>query len=98
MFLTLPEVGAAIRYSSKTLRNHLCAETGRLQLPGAVPLPTVLVGARRLVARDAFERWLQATAKVSSQSEFTQIADARGRPVRARPVRGVEQQEGHADG
>lgn len=97
MFLTLPEVGAAIRYSSKTLRNHLCAETGRLQLPGAIPLPTVLVGARRLVARNVFDLWLQAIANASAQSELSQLADARGRPARARAIQ-VLQQEGRADG
>lgn len=98
MFLTLPEVGVAIRYSPKTLRNHLCVETGAVQLPGAIPLPTVLVGARRLVARDVFDRWLKATAKVSWQAEVSQLADAAGRPARSGAGQGLQQQEGRANG
>ncbi len=64
-FLSLEDVGAVIHHSTKTLRNHLNSTSGDIKLGAALaPIPTILIGSRRLVQRQAFEAWLQRVAGV----------------------------------
>lgn len=58
LFLTLDEVAAAVRLTTKTLRNNLKGVRETIEVRGLPPLRTLRVGAHRLVARKDFDTWI----------------------------------------